>query len=111
MLGLQLRCSFLHFRLLCVGDACLLGLRIGDTIDLLFQTLRSFPCLPGTWTFVAEEYFNLLDSLATGLWVGKEELDRAENTEGSEKQEKTVLDVLEGGRNEETNGSVELEFH
>ena len=91
-------------------DACLLGLRVGDAIDLLFQTLGSFPCLPGTRTFVTEEHFNLFNSLAASLWVGKEELDRAENTEGSEEQKESVFDVLEGRRNEKTNGSVELDF-
>lgn len=58
---------------------------------------------------MTKEYFNLLDGLSAGFWVGKEELDRTENTEGSEEQEKTVFDVLEGWGYEEANSSVELD--
>lgn len=91
-----------------MGNACLLGLRVGDVIDIMLQTLGSLLCLPGVWTLVTEEHFNLLNGLSAGFWVGKEKLDRSKNTKGSKKQEKTVLDVLECRRDEEANSSVEL---
>ena len=100
--------SLLGLDCINAGTSLALSLRSGDVVNLVLQTLRSLPGLPGMGTFGTEKGFDLLDRLAAGLGVGEPELERAEDAEASEEQEKAVFDVAEGRRNEETDSGVKL---
>jgi hypothetical protein len=99
---------FFGFNCFNIGNGIALSLSMSDIVNLVLQTFRSLLGPPGMRTSATEKDFDLLNGLATRLGECKKELYRAKNTEGSEEQEKTVLDVTEGRRDEKTNGGIEL---
>jgi len=63
--------------------------------------------MPRLWSSFAEHQFNLLERLASCLGISEKSLDGGANTEDAEDDEELPGDVLEAGRNEESNGEVE----
>jgi hypothetical protein len=100
--------TVLNTALLNADTALALSLSISNSIGLLIDTLGALLSPPSVWAFIAEENFNLLNSLAASLRVGEPELKRTQNTHCTEDQEKPILDIAEGRRNEESDSEVEL---
>lgn len=98
------------FSLDCVNTGTSLAFSLGNVVNIVLQTLRPLLGCPGVRALATEKHFNLLDGLATGLRVGEEKLNRAQNAEASKQQEKAVFDVAECRWDEQTDGGVELAF-
>ena len=92
------------------GTGLTLRLSIGNSVNLLVETVRTLLSPPGMRSIVAEKDLNFFNSLAAGLRIGEPELECAQNAEGSEEEEQAIFDVAEGRRNEKANGKIELLF-
>lgn len=75
--------SLLGFDCFNIGNGIALRLSIGDVINLMLQAFRSFLSVPGMRASTTEESFDFLNSLATCLGKGKEELRRTKEAECS----------------------------
>lgn len=95
------------YNLLNTSTRNILSLSIRHSSHFLVKTRIALLGLPSMRSVMTEQDFNLLNRLATGLWVREPELNCASETERPEDNEEAPADVEECGWDEEADGEIE----
>jgi hypothetical protein len=92
--------------LLNTSPRIFLSLGSRNSRHLIVKTRITLLSLPSRWSTVAEQHFNLLDSLAASFWIREPELNGTTEAKCSENDKESPADVEKCGWDEETDGEV-----